>query len=102
MRLLPLPQTPVQFSPAVHTAYNQLVHVFHTASGYIEAGSLEVHRLRQYQRDIMETAHSTLTLLQETSEQEHVSLQWIDKIADQFASLLTLVNEKYVSAAEDE
>lgn len=67
----------------------------------MDSGSVEAHRLQQYGNTIITNAYPLLLLLAESAEFESLPLEWIENIATEFTSLLTLIDEKWKSAKEE-
>ena len=101
MHLSSLPHSQRPWSLAVRNAYQQLQQTYLTGSSYVESGSVEAHRLQQYGNTIITDAYPILLLLTESAEFETLPLVWIENIATEFSTLLTLIDEKWKSAKEE-
>jgi hypothetical protein len=62
---------------------------------------VEAHHLQQYGQSIIADAYSILLLLTETAESESLPLEWVENIATEFTTLLTLVDERWMSAKDE-
>jgi hypothetical protein len=102
MPLPTLPSSPRSWSVAVRNAYQRLNQIYETAHSYIDSGSLEANRLQYYGNLIINEAYPLLLLLGESAESESLPQDWIEDVATQFTMLLELVNEHWLSAANDE
>ena len=101
MSLPPLPHSQRPWSIALQTAYQKLYHIYHTGFSYINSGSVEAHRLQQYGQMIIVDAYPLLLLLTETAEFESLPLEWIENAATEFTALLTLIDERWMSAKDE-
>lgn len=98
MPLTTLPMSQRPWSIAVQDAYQILHQNFGTAESYLESGSLEAHRLRNYGTSIIENAYPLLLLLSETADSESLPIEWVETIAREFTDLLALIEEQWLSA----
>ena len=101
---MPLPSLPYSQRPwsiAVRTAYQKLYQIYHTGSSYVDSGSVEAHRLRQYGQAIINDAYPLLILLTDTAESESLPLEWIENVATEFTALLALLDDRWASAEEE-
>lgn len=101
MPLSPLPHSPTPWSVSILEAYRQLNHVYQTASSYVDSGSVEAHRLRQYGRAIIQDAYPLLLLLEESADSESLPRSWIEDVATEFTALLALVDDAWTSAKDE-
>jgi hypothetical protein len=101
MPLSPLPQSQKPWSIAVQNAHQTLYQIYHTRSSYIETGSVEAHRLRQYGNAIIVEAYPVVLLLTESAESESLPLEWIEQVADEFTALLAVIQEHWTSAKDE-
>jgi len=101
MPLSPLPHSQTPWSIAVRAAYQKLYQIYHTGSSYVDSGNVEAHRLQQYGQSIIIDAYPILLLLTETAESESLPLEWVENIATEFTTLLTLVDERWMSAKDE-
>lgn len=97
----PLPHSQTPWSIAVRAAYQKLYQIYHTGSSYVDSGNVEAHRLQQYGRSIIAEAGPILLLLTETAESESLPLEWVENIATEFTTLLSLVDERWMSAKHE-
>ena len=103
MSISPLPQyvTQTPWSIAVRNAHQKLHQIYYTGSSYLNSGSVEGHRLQQYGLMIVNEAYPLLLLLSETASSEGIPLEWIKNVATEFTTLLAMIDETWMSAAED-
>ena len=101
MPLSPLPHSQTPWSIAVGAAYQKLYQIYHTGSSYVNSGNVEAHRLQQYGQSIIADAYPILLLLTETADSESLPLEWVENIATEFTRLLTLVDERWMSAKDE-
>ena len=103
MSLPPLPHSNSQrpWSNAVRTAYQKLYQIHHTGSSYVNSGSTEAHHLQQYGQSIVVDAYPILLLLTESAQSESLPLDWVENIATEFTTLLTLIDERWMSAKDE-
>jgi hypothetical protein len=101
MPLSPLPHSPTPWSVSIFEAYRQLNHIYQTASSYVDSGSVEAHRLRQYGRAIIQDAYPLLLLLEESADSESLPRSWIEDVATEFTALLALVDDAWTSAKDE-
>ena len=66
----------------------------HTGSSYINSGSVEAHCLQQYGQSIM-------LLLTESAQYDSLPLDWVENITTEFTILLTLIDERWMSAKDE-
>ena len=85
----------------VQAAYQKLYQIYHTGSSYIDSGNVEAHHLQQYGQSIVVDANPILLLLTETVESESLPLEWVENIATEFTTLLTLVDERWMLAKHE-
>src|SRR5260221_10789553 len=99
---LPHSESARPWSIAVRTAYHKLHQIYCTGSSYLDSGSVEGHRLQQYGLMIINEAYPLLLLLSQTASAEGVPSDWIENVASEFTALLALIDDTWMSAAEDE
>ena len=100
MPLSPLPHSQTPWSIAVRAAYQKIYQIYHTGSSYVDSGNVEAHRLQQYGQSIIVDAYPILLLLTQTAESESLPLEWVETITTEFTTLLTLVDERWMSAKD--
>jgi hypothetical protein len=101
MPLSPLPHSQTPWSIAVRAAYQKIYQIYHTGSSYVDSGNVEAHRLQQYGQSIIVDAYPILLLLTQTAQSESLPLEWVETIATEFTTLLTLVDERWMSAKDE-
>ena len=62
---------------------------------------MEAHHVQQYGQSIIVDVYPILLLLTETAESESLPLEWVENIATEFTALLTLVDERWMSAKDE-
>lgn len=95
LALLPAPQHHSQWSASILEAYSRLNTVYQTTSAYIASEALESHRLQQYGKTIITDAYPLLALMEESAEHKGIPYTWIDQVANQFAELFSLIEERW-------
>jgi hypothetical protein len=100
MPLSPLPHSLRPWSVAILNAYQQLLHVYQTASSYMDnnSGSIEAHRLQQYGNTIISVAYPLLVLLDDSAKSELLPHSWIEDVSTEFTALLALIDDAWLSA----
>ena len=67
--------------------------IYSTASAYLETGSVEPHRLEKYATAVVSDAFPLLLLLDESAEEENLSLHWLEKASNLYMEILVLLDE---------
>jgi hypothetical protein len=100
MSLSPLPATFQPWPVSVQNAYRQLYQIYQTAHSYVGSQSLEAHRLQQYEAAIVGEGYPLLLLMETSTRPDSPLRAWIEVAANEFAELLTLVDEMWMSAQD--
>ena len=79
VQLPPLPEIETPWSPNIRNAFLHLNTIYSTASAYLETGSVEPHRLDKYAAAVVGDAFPLLLLLDESAEEENLSIRWLEK-----------------------
>jgi hypothetical protein len=93
VQLPPLPAMETPWSPNIRNAFLHLNTIYSTASAYLETGSVEPHRLGKYAAAVVSDAFPLLLLLDESAEEENLSLHWLEKVSNLFVEILVLLDE---------
>ena len=93
VQLPPLPARETPWSPNIRNAFLCLNTIYSTASAYLETGSIEPHRLDIYAAAVTSDAFPLLLLLDESAEDENMSLPWLEKVSNLYVEILVLLDE---------
>ena len=93
VQLPPLPTIETPWSPNIRNAFLLLNTIYSTASTYLETGSIEPHRLDKYAAAVVSYAFPLLLLLDESAEEENLSLDWLEKVSNSYVEILVLLDE---------
>lgn len=94
MSLSSLPESISPWSPNIRNAYRELSSNYTTIFGYLETGSVELHRLKQYCAILMTTVFPLLLLLEKSAEEENLPLSWLEDTANKFVELMTRLDDQ--------
>jgi len=78
------------------------IPIHHTGFSYVNSGSVEAHCLQQYGQSIIVDAYPILLLLTKSAQSESLPLDWVENVATEFTTLLTLIDERWMSAKDED